>query len=257
MSRRTKKVFNIVIDVLVAIILVLAVILAVSAITSRARGYDNYTEIFGRAYLAVESNSMSKQYSTGEVKEDNFSKGDLIVIRVLDSEEARTLKVGDIITFQQGISDGKYVLNTHRIIEVKGEEGYATSYVTHGDNNPDGANETVLLSSVVGVYQGKSGGIGNVMLFMGTSAGFFTCIVLPTLLVVVYCIANLVLVIRSEKKEQLAAADRQKEDERAKLREELLAEIKAQSQITDGQPQTDGDVGQSVKDESQDKTEKK
>lgn len=246
MSPKTKKILNIVVDVIVAIILALALLLAICTITSKAKGYTDYTEIFGKAYLAVQSDSMAKDYETGEVGDDNFSKGDLIVIKTLDENEAKSLKVGDIITFEYGIENGKYVLNTHRIIKIIGDEGNATGYYTHGDNNSEGSNEKVLISDVVGVYEGHAGGIGNVMLFMSSSAGFFTCIVLPTLLVVVYCAVNLVLVIRSEKKAQAAEAENSKEDslaeERRKLREEILAEMQANGEIKpDGETKTDAD----------------
>ena len=62
---------------------------------------------------------------------------------------------------------------------------------------------------------------------MGTSAGFFVCVVLPTLLIVVYCAVNLILVIRKEKKVQTIAAVQEKEDERERIRQELLAEMQA------------------------------
>lgn len=248
MSPKTKKILNIVVDVIVAIILALALVLAICTITSRAKGYTDYTEIFGKAYLAVQSDSMAKDYETGEVGDDNFSKGDLIVIKTLDENEAKSLKIGDIITFKYGMDfeNGKYILNTHRIIDIKGEEGNATGYITRGDNNPKVSKEEISVSDVVGVYQGHAGGIGNVMLFMSSSAGFFTCIVLPTLLVVVYCAVNLVLVIRSEKKAQAAEAEKSKEDslaeERRKLREEILAEMQANGEIKpDGETKTDAD----------------
>lgn len=233
MSPVVKKIVNIAVDVVVALILALALVLAISTISSRVKGYRDYTEIFGTAFLAVQSDSMAKDFNSGEVKEDNFSKGDLIVIKTLSAEEAKNLQVGDVITFEYQIQDGHYVLNSHRIIEIIGSGDNVTGYTTHGDNNVTGVNETVWVDEIVGVYQGKAGGIGNVMLFMSTSAGFFTCIVLPTLLVVVYSAVNLVLVIRSEKKAQLAAEAQSKEDEREeerrRIREEILAEMQAQS----------------------------
>lgn len=224
LSPKAKKIINIVVDVVVAIVLAFALLLAICTITSKSKGYDQYTEIFGKAYLAVASDSME-----GE-KEDNFSKGDLIAVKTLSEKEARKLKVGDIITFRSTeiTGDGRAVLNTHRIIEIyNGTEGDANTYRTHGDHNPEGVNEIVLASDVIGVYKGKAGGIGNVMLWMNSSAGFFVCVVLPTLLVVVYCAVNLVLVILKEKKTQTATAEQEKLDERERIRQELLAEMQS------------------------------
>ena len=248
MSPKTKKIVNIVVDVVVAIVLAFAILITVCTITSKAKGYDQYTEIFGKAYLAVQSDSMKGD------KEDNFSKGDLIVIKTVTPEEARDFKVGDIITFRtSNITDNNtMVLNSHRIIEVLGGEGQAHTYITHGDNNLEGGNERVLVSEVVGVYQGKAGGIGHIFLFMGSSAGFFTCVVLPTLLIVVYFAVNLVLVIRKEKKAQSVEAEQAQLDERERIRQELLAEMQAgvqqpsadtkpseQPEKTDEQPKTE------------------
>ena len=94
MSSKTKKIINIVVDVVVAIVLAFALLLAVCTISSKAKGYKQYTEIFGKAYLAVQSDSMEGD------KEDNFSRGDLITIKTVNINEARKFKEGDIITFK-------------------------------------------------------------------------------------------------------------------------------------------------------------
>lgn len=228
LSPKTKRIINIVVDVVVAVVLAFALFLAICTISSKKKGYDQYTEVFGTAYLAVQSNSM-----VGD-KSDNFAYGDMIKIKLLKGDEAKDLKEEQIISFRdKTIVDGKYVLNTHRIREiVKNADGSVRHYVTHGDNNPESKTETVLPSEVVGVYQGKANGIGKVFLFMSTSAGFFVCVVLPTLLIVVYCAVNLVLVIRKEKKVQTIAAVQEKEDERERIRQELLAEMQANSAET-------------------------
>lgn len=230
LSPKTKRIINIVVDVVVAIVLAFALLLAICTISSKKKGYDQYTEIFGTAYLAVQSGSMEKDFVTGEKKSDNFAYGDLITIKLLSGSETTNLKVGDVISFRDSkILNGKWVVNTHRIIAVNKENGNVTSYTTHGDNNPTDSNETVLPSEVIGIYKGKAGGIGKVFLFMNTSAGFFVCVVLPTLLIVVYCAVNLILVIKKEKKAQTAEAEQAQLDERERIRQELLAEMQVNS----------------------------
>lgn len=230
MTAKTKKILNIVLDVVIAIVLVFAAFLAIVSIRSKAKGYNDYTEIFGTAYVAVASNSMNaeKPSYVPEGKLEGFAKGDLIKIKLVNEEQAKQLEVGDIITFQTtAIIDGKRVLNTHRIIEINGGVGTATSFVTRGDNNSSEDNSPVLVSEVVGVYEGKASGIGHVFLFMGSTAGFFVCIVLPTLLIVAYCVYNLIVVIKKEKKVQAAEAEVEKEAEKERIRQELLAEMQA------------------------------
>ena len=231
MTAKTKKILNILLDVVIAIVLVFAAFLAIVSIRSKAKHYGRYTEIFGTAYVAVASDSMDapKPDYVPEGKLEGFAKGDLIKINLVNEEQAKKLEVGDIITFNTTLTqDGKYVLNTHRIVAINGEEGNATSYVTRGDNNLGNDNSPVSISEVVGVYQGKASGIGHVFLFMGSTTGFFVCIVLPTLLIVVYCAVNLVLVIKKEKKVQTAEAELEKDAERERIRAELRAEMEAE-----------------------------
>lgn len=238
LSPKAKRIINIVVDVVVAVILAFALILAISTITSKKKGYDQYTEIFGTTYLAVESGSM----------EPTFRRGDLIKIKTVKGDDAANLEKDDIITFKTTLRQGgKIVLNTHRIVEVVKENG-TVKYRTQGDNkvtNPNPDSDLVTLDQIVGLYKGKAGGIGKVFLFMQTSAGFFVCVVLPTLLIVAYCAVNLVLVIRKEKKKQTEEAVIAKMDEREKLRQELLAEMQANaaeaSQSEPGQTETTAD----------------
>ncbi|MDE7163714.1 MAG: signal peptidase I [Clostridia bacterium] len=237
MTPKTKKIVNIVVDVVVAIVLIFALFLAVCTISSKAKGYHQFTEVFGKAYVGVSSESMAKDAVTGEVKADNFSRGDMISIKLLSEEDTKDLKVGDIVTFEDPtILDGKRLLNTHRIIDiVYNNSGAVQHFVTHGDNNPQGNNEWVLPKEIIGVYQGKAGGIGHMFLFMSSSAGFFVCIVLPSLLVVAYFAVNLILVIRKEKKAQTIEAEQSQLEERERIRQELLAEMQSQNTQPDAQ----------------------
>lgn len=234
MKPKTKKILNIVLDVVIAIVLVFAAFLAVISIRSKVKGYNDYTEVFGSAYVAVASESMSGTTPdyVPQGKLEGFEKGDLIKINLTDEKEVQQLEVGDIITFRTGlIVQGKRVLNTHRIIEIESDaEGKIVKFRTRGDNNPAADSDLIKVDDVVGVYEGKASGIGHVFLFMSSSAGFFVCIVLPTLLIVVYCVVNLVLVIQKEKKVQVAEAEIEKQAEKERIRQELLAEMQSAAQ---------------------------
>lgn len=243
LTPKAKKIINIVVDVVCGAVLLFALLLAICTIRSKVKGYNDYTEIFGKAYIAASSESMNadKPDWVPEGKYSGFKKGDLLTIKTLSSSEAAKLEVGDIITFETiEIVKDKRVLNTHRIKEINYRDGAIESYTTQGDNKETSpGTETVRINEVVGIYQGKTGGIGHLFLFMNSSAGFFVCIVLPTLLVVVYCVVNLILVIRKEKKVQTAAATEEKDAERERIRAELLAEMQAnsanQETLTDNQ----------------------
>ena len=189
---RNKKVINIVVNFIVAIILVFVFILTLNIILSGDKGY---TSIFGTAYVSVESNSMKGD------KADNFQKGDLLKIKILDEEEKKNLQPGDVITFWDNtIVDNQLVLNSHRIIKVEKQSDGSVRYETKGDNNLDADKMLIPDVTIVGIYEGKIGGLGNVVSWFHSSTGFFVCIVLPAFLIVAYFAFNLVMVLRERNK---------------------------------------------------------
>ena len=189
---RNKKVINIVVNVIVAIILVFVFILTLNIILSGDKGY---TSIFGTAYVSVESNSMKGD------KADNFQKGDLLKIKILDEEEKKNLQPGDVITFWDNtIVDNQLVLNSHRIIKVEKQSDGSVRYETKGDNNLDADKMLIPDVTIVGIYEGKIGGLGNVVSWFHSSTGFFVCIVLPAFLIVAYFAFNLGMVLRERNK---------------------------------------------------------
>lgn len=231
MSKKAKKIVNIIVDVIVFIILVFAIIFAVSIITSRAKGYDGYTEIFGKSYLAVKTNSMEGD------NPDSFNQYDLIVIRLVDENEAQNLQVGQVITFKFGTTDdGKCNLNTHRIVRVENEGTASVQYYTQGDNASGQDVGYRSFSDIVGVYTGeKIDGLGSFVIFMGSFGGFCTFVLVPSLLVVIYFAVDLILaIVREKKKQKVVSAEeseRLKAEEREKMRQEILAELAAKGEV--------------------------
>ena len=216
---RNKKVINIVVNVIVAIILVFVFILTLNIILSGDKGY---TSIFGTAYVSVESNSMKGD------KADNFQKGDLLKIKILDDEEKKNLQPGDVITFWDNtIVDNQLVLNSHRIIKVEKQSDGSVRYETKGDNNLDADKMLIPDVTIVGIYEGKIGGLGNVVSWFHSSTGFFVCIVLPAFLIVAYFAFNLVMVLRERNK----VSDETKKE---RLRQELLEELRAEGKLSVG-----------------------
>lgn len=216
---RNKKVINIVVNVIVAIILVFVFILTLNIILSGDKGY---TSIFGTAYVSVESNSMKGD------KADNFQKGDLLKIKILDEEEKKNLQPGDVITFWDNtIVDNQLVLNSHRIIKVEKQSDGSVRYETKGDNNLDADKMLIPDVTIVGIYEGKIGGLGNVVSLFHSSTGFFVCIVLPAFLIVAYFAFNLVMVLRERNK----VSDETKKE---RLRQELLEELRAEGKLSAG-----------------------
>lgn len=215
LSDKTKKVWNVVLNVFAYAIFALVLVLAVSIIVSGKKGYSSF---FGTAFVAVESDSMD-----GDEK-DSFSKGTLLKIKILSDEEKKNLKEGDVITFYDyNVIPGRRVLNSHRIVTVSDNFGEVT-FITKGDNNEvaDGAFRS--LGDVVGKVTGRTKGLGSVVIFLHSSTGFFLCVVTPSLLLLAYCVWYLVRVIREERAHK-------KGDDRDRLKRELLEELRAEGKL--------------------------
>ncbi len=184
MNSKVKKVFHIVIDVLVILILIVSALILIGVLTSRANG--GVPNVFGKAPIGVLTNSMHGDNS------DSFNEGDLIICDVIDKNNIPKYEVGDVVTFAQDITgDGKQSLVTHRIYKVN-EGG---TFLTKGDNNetfdqdqhnsivfPDLTNDGILAQ-----YHGtKIPVLGGVINFLQTSTGFFWCILFPMILFFLY-----------------------------------------------------------------------
>ncbi|WP_165051070.1 MULTISPECIES: signal peptidase I [unclassified Adlercreutzia] len=108
-----------------------------------------------------------------------IQSGDLIICHAVEPEE---VQVGDTIAFFDPAGNGTSIVS-HSVTEVvKGEGG--VSWITRGiANNADDATP-VPADKLVGVYQMRLPGLGNVVMFMQTPAGLVLCVVCPIILLV-------------------------------------------------------------------------
>ena len=236
-KQKNSKIFNIVINVIVGIILVMALLVTINNITSKKQGY---TSMFGTAYMVVQSQSMDgpipDEYKNIEGIQAGFKKDDLVKVKVLKDADKSKLKEGDIISFRIEVSDSRggttVIINSHRIVEVDVTSSGAVRYRTQGDNrgtNPDvdpyWVNSSDIsgngLYCVIGIVSGNAGVIGHVLNFFNTSTGFLVCIVIPSFLVVLFFAYDLI-------KEILRLRKVGAVEEKAKYEEELLAKLRAQ-----------------------------
>lgn len=231
-----KKVFNIVINVLIVSILIISVLMAALALTSKSSGISH---ILGYAPISVLSDSMVP----------TFEKGDLIISKMID--ENTELKVGDIITFETVI-EGENAKNTHKIVKIEEEQG-VTLYRTKGDNNPTEDEDPVLLESIYAVYTGTClKGWGNVLDFLKSQNGFFFAVLLPMIIFFIYeavrFVRNLVAYNREKAIEEAtaaaaavqaqSAAGLSEEEMRAAVESYLKQQGKAEAKITDSENNT-------------------
>lgn len=139
-----------------------------------------------------------------------IESGDLILCRTAKPEE---IKVGDVIAFFDPAGNGTSIV-THRVVEVTEQDGSIT-WKTKGDANNAEDRMPVPAENLAGIYSRSIPGLGNVVLFMQSTAGLIVCVVCPILLLVGWD------VLRRRKYERSKQADTE-----ALLRE--LEELRAQ-----------------------------
>ena len=234
MDSKKKRIFGIISSVLVVVILVFVALITFSIILSRGKGY---TSLFGSAYVAVQSDSMERDSYDGfsyphEV--EGFNTGDLLRIHILKDDEKGKMEVGDVVTFYF-VKDGERQLNTHRVVGYAGKDanGVISTYTLQGDK-PGAPLEQVSASNIVGQYKGhRLAGLGKAVDFFHSPVGFFVCVVLPSLLIVAYFAVNLVLTIKSVKS---VYKEEEQANEKEKMREELMRELREQGKLTEETP---------------------
>ena len=231
-----KKALNIIKTILIWLVVALAVFMMIFTIVSVTTFNRNDRDLFGYKAYVVNSDSMSAT---------DFKAGDLIFVKEVD---ASTLQEGDIITFisQDQKSFGEMV--THKIKALARDAQGNPCFVTYGTTTGEVDATVVTYPYVMGKYESHLTGVGYFFNFLKTPQGYFVCIFLPFMLLIVYHGINCVRLFRRYKQEQtemLAAEKAQLETEReenAKMLKELMA-LKAQleSQQAVATEETTGD----------------
>ncbi len=227
MNPVVKKILNIALDVVIAILVVFAVLISMVAISSNAN--NNVPNVFGVTPFSVQSDSM----------EPTFNVGDYIFVKACDSKAAAQLQSGDVISFFALDENGKRFINTHRIVSVVQSDS-SVLYETKGDNPKYGVDDVLVSSSdVIGKFTGtKIPFLGRVMDFLSTKWGFFCIVLLPILAFTVYQIYRLIATVLYNKKVEMAqdVAENASDD----VKEAIIAAYLAQ-QEEDAQPSEEQD----------------
>lgn len=158
-----------VIGVVLCVIMLPILIVNITLIMKSYINKDEVPKFGGYCPLIVLTGSM----------EPEIRSGDLIICKQIDSSE---VAVGDVIAFFDPDSTGTAVL-THRVVEITEEDG-SLAFRTKGDANNAADRFAVPAADLVGAYQFRIAGAGNVAMFMQTTAGLIVCVVLPLILLV-------------------------------------------------------------------------
>lgn len=220
-KKLAKKIMSISVNTIFYIVIVLLLVFSLANI--QVKKENDIANIFGRGFLAVQSESMS-----GDL-EDSFEMGDVVFVKMLDDESRQDLVVGDIITYYDLTLKA---FNTHRIIEIFVNEGN-TYLVTQGDNTP-GSDQPIRLADAKALYLSKWTGAGTALDYLQSPTGFALFVILPVVIILVFegvVLARNLLALNKSKMEEKFAIEKEKtivdlEAEKEKLRAQILEEMK-------------------------------
>lgn len=161
-----------VVGIVLCVILVPVLLINVTLIVKGFSNSDEVPAIGGTFPMIVLTDSMSPE----------IQSGDLIICHTVD---AASVQAGDIISFYDPEGNGQSVV-THRVVEVSAAADGTPQWTTKGDANNANDQAIVPASKLVGAYQARIPGLGNVAMFMQTTQGLIVCVLLPIILLIAY-----------------------------------------------------------------------
>ena len=216
-----KKALKIIKTTMVWLIVLLAVFMMLFTVISVTTFNRNDRDLFGYKMYIVNTDSMAAT---------DFKAGALILVKEVDPS---TLKAGDIITFMSQDTDSFGETITHKIREVTFDAEGNPGFITYGTTTNVNDDTIVTYPYVLGRYQSHVPGLGTFFNFLKTTQGYFVCIFIPFMLIILYEAVKFFNLFRRYRNEQMEEMQAEKDKieaekaENAKMLEELRA-LKAQ-----------------------------
>lgn len=228
-AEKTKKVVGIISKVIswtlisIAAIMMILTIISATSISQEDKP-ENGHGIFGFKLFIVTSDSMSLSENNKDMKV-HFKAGDIIFVKRL--KEGEVLKEGEIISFISTNNENYGETVTHMIDSVVEEDGKVIGYRTYGTNTGDLDESVVQTEYIHGKYVGQIDNVGYFFIFLKSLPGYITCILIPFLLLIVYNGANVIVLFRKYRKEQMDQMQREKEyiEKEKEKNQQLLEEL--------------------------------
>ncbi len=180
--------------------------------------------LFGYKSFVVLSNSMSAT---------DFSAGDLVITKQVDPAN---LRAGDIISFQSTNKESYGEVVTHKIREVQTDNTGNPLFVTYGTTTNTNDKSKVAFDRVLGKYEFRIVGVGNLLQFLKTVPGYILCIFIPFSVLILIQAIETVRKFRRYKKKQLAMMKIEWEHLQAEKAEsmKMIEELKRLKQEVNG-----------------------
>ena len=215
-----KKTLNIIKNILVWLVVIVAVAMMVFTIVSVNTFDRNDRDIFGYRCYIVLSDSMSAT---------DFNAGDLILSKKVDPT---TLQEGDIISYQSQNSENYGAVVTHKIRAKTTDASGNPGFITYGTTTDVNDETVVTYPFILGKYQLALPQMGTFFQFLKTPQGYIVCILIPFLLLILYQGLNCVRIFKAYKKEQMDQLQAEKDElaEQKRKSEEMMEQLMAMQQ---------------------------
>ncbi len=212
-----KKTLNVIKNILVWAIVVIAVGMMIFTIFSVNSFDRNNRSIFGYKFYTVKTDSMSKT---------DFDAGDVIFVKETDPS---TLKEGDIIAYVSQNEESMNQTITHKIRSLTTDEKGEPAFITYGTTTDTDDKTPVTYPYVLGKYTGKIENVGTFFAFLKQPQGYILCIFIPFLILILYQGINCIRLFKLYKKEQLSELEKEREklDEERRASLEMMKELQA------------------------------
>lgn len=203
------------------LVVLFAVMMMVFTVISCTTFNRNDRSLFGYKMYIVNSDSMAAT---------DFNAGSLIFVKEVNPS---TLQEGDIITFMSQDTDTFGSTKTHKIRSITVDASGNPGFITYGTTTGTDDQTIVTYPYVLGKYQSHIAGLGTFFNFLKSTTGYFVCIFIPFMLIILYEGIKFFNLFKRYREEQMSEmkAERDKIEaeklENAKMLEELKA-LKAQ-----------------------------
>ena len=212
-----KETLGKILRIFTTVLMVLSICMMIFTVISVLTFNHSDRQLFGYRAFIVLSDSMSAT---------DFKAGDLVLTRDVDPA---TLQPGDIIAFTSTNDENYGQTVTHKIRSLTTTADGEPGFITYGTTTDTDDQNVVTYPYVLGKYQRRFVNVGSFFQFLKTTPGYFVCIFLPFMLLIVVQAINSVKLFRQYKAEQLeevqAERDQLKAEREAsqKMMEELVA----------------------------------
>lgn len=211
------KVLNAIKNVFTWLLVAAAVCMMVFTVVSVTTFDRNDRDLFGYKAFICRSDSM---------KATDFASGDLVFVKEVSPA---TIKEGDIISYRSEDPDSFGETFTHKVRSLTTNDEGQPCFITYGTTTGVDDELPVKYTQFQGLYKFDVPKLGTFFSFLKTTPGYFICIFLPFMLLILMQGLNTVKVFRKYKKEQIEemTAEKEKLEEERRQTAEMMKELQA------------------------------